>query len=822
MKRILWLLLSVVSGGLMAQDKTSGRDSLYHHTPEIVHHLDHTKLEVSFNFEKQELYGKEYLTAYPYFYPSGTLTLQAQSMEIHQVSLYQNKSLKDLKYNHQGSDLVIHLDKVYQRGEKYTIYIEYTARPEQFKDPHTGKKAKSKGLFFINPMGYEKGKPTQIWTQGQPDRASCWFPTIDSPNQKTTQELSIIVPDEYVTLSNGLLKEKKSLGNGLRKDYWVMDKKHAPYLFFMGVGKFDIVKDKAWRNKVGVEYYVEQEYSKVAKRIFAHTTEMIEFFSGKLGYDFPWQKYSQMIVREFISGAMENTTAVAFSEIANQSENDLNDENLVETIVAHELMHHWFGNLVTAESWSNISVNESFANYSEYLWLEYKYGKDRAMAHLNNDLDQYYHENNDFAKRLVRFGYDKYEDLFDLVSYNKGGAILHMLRDYLGDDAFFESMQLYLKANEYSTGEVHQFRLACEKVSGKDLNWFFNQWFFGYGHPELKVSYLYDSQKGEIALSVVQAQDKSIYFEFPLEVDILVSGKLKREKVWVKAKQKNDFYFKVENKPELVNLDPRGVIVSKKTSEYKTQEEYIKQYEVSTDYYSRLKAVEYAKEYYVEELLIKALQDPYWGIRALALSNLKNTEAVQGLGIKIRDIALNDPDYKVRAEAIGLCIKAKLGDEEFYKLAYKMSSSAVKSMSLLGIYAFNDALAIQILKEDALINLHQDALFLLFREIEYYKIERYAPQVAKIGIYYPYVEAGGLMQSGLLNSLSWALSLEDASIFDALISELRSIPHRNDQLKKMYKEVVEFSISQKQQLLKRAKDKDLVQKQLEVLRDMQE
>ena len=256
----------------------------------------------------------------------------------------------------------------------------------------------------------------QVWTQGETEASSCWFPTIDDNSQKTTQEIEITVPNNFVTLSNGVLKNSKTSGNN-RTDHWVMDKPHAPYLFFMAAGEFAIVKDTPWKGTVPIEYYVEKEYESVAKQIFGNTAEMLTFFSERFGYEFPWQRYAQIVVRDFVSGAMENTTAVSHAETAYQTAEDLADQNHWERIIAHELAHHWFGDLVTAESWANLTVNESFANYSEYLWLEHKYNKDVAEEHLLNDTQQYKERPNDFAKNLVRFDYDSREDMFDLVSY---------------------------------------------------------------------------------------------------------------------------------------------------------------------------------------------------------------------------------------------------------------------------------------------------------------------------------------------------------------------------------------------------------------------
>ena len=235
-----------------------------------------------------------------------------------------------------------------------------------------------KGMYFINPRGEEKDKPTQIWTQGETESSSAWFPTIDKTNQRCTQELTVTVENKYVTLSNGKLMSQKKNTDGTRTDYWKMDLPHAPYLFFLGVGEYAVVKDK-WRDKE-VNYYVEKEYAPVAKKIFGNTPEMMTFFSKITGVDYPWVKYSQITGRDYVAGAMENTTATIHQESAQQDARELVDGNSWEGTIAHELFHQWFGDYVTTESWSNLTLNESFADYSQTLWDEYKYGKDEANS----------------------------------------------------------------------------------------------------------------------------------------------------------------------------------------------------------------------------------------------------------------------------------------------------------------------------------------------------------------------------------------------------------------------------------------------------------
>ena len=266
MKKILFsaMMLGAILGSnfALAQTETSGRNAPYRATHNKTTELKHTKLKVKFDFEKEQMHGEEWLTASPHFYASDSLVLNAKAMVIHEVALNQGTK-KPLKYTYSDDLLRINLDKVYKKGEDYTVYIKYTARPNEHKGKGSAAINSAKGLYFINAQGKDPDKPTQIWTQGETESNSVWFPTIDKPNQKTTQELFMTVPDKYVTLSNGILKSSFSESGGLRTDHWVMDKKHAPYLFFMGVGEYAIVKDK-WKN-IAVDYYVEKEYEPYAR-----------------------------------------------------------------------------------------------------------------------------------------------------------------------------------------------------------------------------------------------------------------------------------------------------------------------------------------------------------------------------------------------------------------------------------------------------------------------------------------------------------------------------------------------------------------------------
>ncbi len=521
----LFLLLALACGlTSQAQFGEEPQDTswkkLFRASETKINSVVHTKLDVRFDYSKSYLMGKEWLTLKPTCYPTDSVLLDAKGMDIKEVSMVKGTQKKKLQYNYDGLQLNIKLDKVYTKNEKYTLYFDYVSKPNELKSQGSAAITDAKGLYFINPTGAIKNKPTQIWTQGETESNSAWMITIDKPNQKSTEEIYMTVPDKYVTLSNGILTSQKKNSDGTRTDYWKMDLPHAPYLFFMGVGAYTITKD-TYKGKE-VSYYVEKEYQPYARGIFGLTPEMMGFFSSKLGVEFPWPKYAQIVGRDYVSGAMENTTATLHQDGAYQNARELVDGNDWEETIAHELFHQWFGDLVTTESWSNITVNESFANYSEYLWDEYKHGKDYADAHNFEDMQGYLMSGGE-KKDLVRYFYSNKEDVFDGVSYNKGGRILHMLRNYVGDDAFFASLNNYLTTNKFKTGEAAQLRLAFEEVTGKDLNWFWNQWYYGAGHPKLKINYTYD-KPGFAGVIIEQTQKSGKLFKLPVAVDVYEKG----------------------------------------------------------------------------------------------------------------------------------------------------------------------------------------------------------------------------------------------------------------------------------------------------------
>ncbi len=677
-------------------DKREVVRPVYNESEKRENDIIHTKLEVSFNWEKQQLNGKATIDVKPHFYAQDQLVLDAKGMDIHKVELVADEK-KTLEHQYDGFFLTIDLDKTYERKDTFTVYIEYTAKPEEWDEGGSQAIMSDKGLYFINPKGEDPNKVKQIWTQGETEASSVWFPTIDAPNEKMTQEILMTVKEEYKTLSNGKLILSSENGDGTRTDVWRQDIPHTPYLTMMFVGDFAVVKDtlvKSDGSILEVDYYVEKDWEKYAKDIFGATPEMIKFFGERLGYEYPWDKYSQVVVRDYVSGAMENTTAVIHGDFLYQTKRDLIDSDN-ESIIAHELFHHWFGDLVTCESWANLPLNESFANYSQFLWDEYKYGENHADYYAEAEEDGY-KQSAEYSGMhdMIWFAYADKEQMFDGHSYNKGGRILHMLRNHVGDEAFFEALRVYLKENQYQPAEIHHLRLAFEKVTGEDLNWFFNQWFFGKGHPKLKVDYQVDSTENVLRVVVEQTQnfDEVPLYKLPFKIEVF-SGSDAKEYDVVVEDQISEFEFPLAGELQNVLFDKEKILLAD-IDEAKPAKSYYHQYYHSDEYKFRKEAIQEASRSKSDEavkLIFDAMDDPFWGLRSLAIVKGRRAKSVDSdkMYAALMKRVKEDENSSVRTQALSKLIKYYKSKPEVVSLIKeimeKEQSYAVLGKALNGL-----------------------------------------------------------------------------------------------------------------------------------------
>ncbi|WP_317172701.1 M1 family metallopeptidase [Hymenobacter polaris] len=654
--------------------------------PQLTDLVD-TKLDVRFDYAHQYLLGTATLTVHAHFYPQRALVLNAKGFDIKSVQLLGSASPKTLPYTYDGRQLTIALDRAYPRGQNYQVRIGYVAKPNELPAGGSAAITSDKGLYFINPLGKEPTKPRQIWTQGETQSNSCWFPTIDHPNQRMTQEIALTVEDKFKTLSNGLLVSSRKNADGTRTDTWRQGLSAAPYLTMLAVGDFAVVPD-TWRGKA-VDYYVEPRYAGTAKAIFGHTPEMMEFFSKKLGVDFPWEKYAQIAVRDYVSGAMENTTATVHGAAIQGTRRELLDMpyETSESVIAHELFHHWFGDLVTCEAWSNLPLNESFANYAQYLWAEHEYGPDQAALVQQQDLAHYLEEAEAKRVPLIRPHYENREDMFDRHSYEKGGRVLHMLRQQVGDDAFFASLNRYLTQNKFSAVDISRLRVAFEETTGEDLGWFFDQWFMQRGHPELKVTHTYAN--GQVLLRVQQVQDTLFQpvYRLPTTVTVWQKEKPLDHRILI-TKADQTFAFPAAETPPLVKFDSEGQLLAQ-LDEQRTQEELLFQFYHAKGYLQKYEVLDELQnkttDFAVSGLMRNALQDKFFAIRRAALDHLRGYHGPTANTVRseIQRLATTDPSSAVRAQA--LITLASFSNENFlttYQAALRDSSYLVEAAAV--------------------------------------------------------------------------------------------------------------------------------------------
>lgn len=624
---------------------------IYREATPIQWQLEHTKVALSFDYKNKTAEGRTTIELRPYYYPMDSLQLDAKSMIIDTVAL----NGKLVPFTYKEDKLTLNLEKTYTRQEKCYVYIHYKAQPYAGETGGSSAITDDRGLYFINTDQAIPGKPVQIWTQGETEANSHWMPTIDKPNMRTTRiELELTVPDSMQTLSNGTLIS--SVKNGtMRTDKWAMAQPIQVYAIMFAVGRFSIVKDE-WNGRE-VSYYVEPEYEPYARMMFKNTPEMIRFFSGITGVTYPWTKYSQVVVRDYVSGAMENTTASLFGEFMNQNSRELADKDY-EDVVSHELFHQWFGDYVTAESWSNLTVNESFATYGEYLWRAYKYGNANADELIYEDLMRYINASQYSDPPLVRFHYRDKEHMFDRISYQKGGAILRYLHHLAGDSAFYHSMRHYLYANALRPAEATHWRLALETVTGRDWNWFFNQWYLKGKHPVLHVQYNYEDSGRRLVVTVVQDSTAGI-FDLPLQT-LVITNKQSDTVDWRINKKKQTFtYASDPQHPTVVVPDIPHVLPGVINEKNKSPRHWLTQFDHTTDYRSKLNALKSlaagnSSDSIAKVLLGKALGDSMDGIRKEAVAitgSVKDEKARRYWANRLLAIADTDKNNTVRSRA---------------------------------------------------------------------------------------------------------------------------------------------------------------------------
>lgn len=549
-----------------------------------------------------------------------TLVLDAVEMTVHQVS----RAGEPLDYHHDGKRLSVELGEQ-KRGTELDLVIRYTARPRR-------------GLYFLAPDDGYPARPEQVWTQGQDEDNRFWFPCFDHPHGKSTSEVVVTVPARMTALSNGVLLSDRPSDDGERRTlHYRHDVPHSSYLITLVAGQFH-EKRESWEG-VELRYLVAPEHAADLDRSLGRTAEMMALFSRLTGRKYPYSTYSQVCVADFIFGGMENTTATTLTDSTLHDERAHQDFSS-EPLVAHELAHQWFGDLLTCRDWSEGWLNEGFATYFEILWKEHWAGRDEADYDRMVDQEAYLDEDSGrYRRAIVTKFFDEPIDLFDRHLYEKGSTVLHMLRQELGDERFWRALQHYVQKHAQGSVETRDLVRAIEEATGWNGDRFFFQWVTSPGHPELGVELSWDEKAQLVSVVVDQRQDTSgdvPLFELPLKLRFVVDGKVEERTVPV-SRAHQSFLLPFAVRPTQMIVDPGNHLTksidTKKPIEITCNE--LKLAELAIDRLFAARALGKAGDLSATSALVEAMKkDRFWAVRgeaALALGKLKSSEAREAI-----------------------------------------------------------------------------------------------------------------------------------------------------------------------------------------------
>ncbi|MGL5062132.1 MAG: M1 family aminopeptidase, partial [Microcoleus sp.] len=637
-----------------------------HYNPDRPGQVEHIFLDLVLNIPKQSFHGTCSIRINPVRSGIDKLTLDAVSQNIKSVKVGEIEQ----DFDCDGEVLQVNLQEPTTANQSITIAIDYSVENPQ------------RGLYFVGPEKHYPDKPTQVWTQGEDEDSRFWFPCFDYPGQLATSEIRVRVPKELFAISNGELINTETDGD--EKIYhWLQKQVHPTYLMTLAVGDFAEIKDE-WNGKP-VNYYAEKSRAEDAARSMGKTPQMIEFFSEIFGYPYPFPKYAQVCVDDFIFGGMENTSTTLLTDRCLLDERAVLDNRGTESLVAHELAHQWFGDLVVIKHWSHAWLKEGMASYSEVLWTDKEYGKEDAAYYLLNEARNYLAEDSSRYRRpIVTHVYREAIELYDRHLYEKGACVYHMIRAELGDDLFYKAVHTFVQDNAHQTVETIDLLRAIEKATGRNLMFLFDQYVYRGGHPDYKVSYSWDGDSKLAKVTVTQTQVKDskngsnnskdvfdlkipIGFGYKPEksTDGNGSARIKTFNVRVWEREQT-FYFPLEEKPAFISFDVGNNYLKTVALEYPVAE-LKAQLQFDPDPVSRIYAAKaLAKKGGLEAVktLSEALKEEhFWGVRveiAGDLADIKLDQTFEGLVA-----GLKDKDARVRRAVVNSL--AKIKTNESYK-----------------------------------------------------------------------------------------------------------------------------------------------------------
>ena len=611
-----------------------------HYNPDRYGQVNHIFLDLILDIPNQSFTGSCSITLTPV--RSGIKQLILDAVDLNINSVFINEVSQPFDYDRER--LNINLLQPTQE-ETIRIIINYGVENPQ------------RGLYFIAPDEHYPDKPTQVWTQGEDEDSRFWFPCFDYPGQLATSEIKVQVPNNFMAISNGELINKETIGNETIY-HWSQKQVHPTYLMTLAVGDFSEIKDE-WKG-IPVTYYVTKGKEEQGKISMGKTPQMIDYFSTKFGYNYPYPKYAQVCVSDFIFGGMENTSTTLLTDRCLLDEKAVKDKPFTESLVAHELAHQWFGDLVVIKHWSHAWIKEGMDSYSEVLWTEYEYGKDDAAYYLLNEARSYLDEDSSRYRRpIVTNIYREAIELYDRHLYEKGACVYHMIRGILGEELFDKAIHKFVNDNAHKTVETIDLLRAIEIATGYNLLFLFDQYVFRGGHPDYKVSYSWDNDNNLAKLTITQTQvkeeDGNSKDSFDLKIPIGFGYEKSPKKTFtlrIHEKQQT-FYFPLETKPDYISFDVNNYFLKTVELDYPFAE-LKAQLKHDLDPVSRIyAAIAIGKKGNLEA--VKSLEesltkDPFWGVRLEAAKQLGKIALDQAGETLVK--GLDDEHQKVRRAVI--------------------------------------------------------------------------------------------------------------------------------------------------------------------------
>jgi aminopeptidase N len=571
--------------------------------------LQHSRISLRFDLEQKKILGD--VTHSLSVLRDGTSKIAFDSVGLTIQSVTVNKA--PTKFETTATKLIVPLPVAAKAGDKFDIAIRYEGKP-------------SKGIYFILPDKDYPDRPKQIWTQGESEDTRYYLPTYDYPNDRLTTETILTVPASWITVSNGKLLSVSGAGQGLKTWTWRESVPSSTYLITVVAGEFDEVKD-SWRG-MPITYYAPKGRGDRLPVNYSRTPAMIGLFSQKLGVEYPWEKYAQVMVDDFVAGGMENSSATT------NTSNSLNHAKIAaelftdeDGLISHELGHQWFGDFVTCKDWGDIWLNEGFATFMEAVWMESHYGKDQGDYERWEAAHQWFEQANLYSKPIVRHDFEDSSE-FDGNAYTKGGWVLYMLRHQIGEDAFYRGLKHYLEVNRGKNVVTGDLAKAIEESSHSNVDQFFSQWLYGAGAPKFELTYTYNNEKHEIALTVKQTQKiegRVGVFRVPVEVEITTTAGPKLYDIVV-SKAEQVFTLPSNSVPLMVLFD-KGNHILKSAEFHKEKKEWLYQSKNAADLADRADALAALGKIKGDEEVASALgetlrRDKAWGVRATAADAL--------------------------------------------------------------------------------------------------------------------------------------------------------------------------------------------------------